>query len=271
MIVSLKYTKYNKKLMVTVVITTYNEKSHIAECVASAMLLTRSVLVVDMQSTDGTAQSALRAGAQVISIERSAYVEPARMTGIAEAKGDWVFILDPDERITEEAAAEILRVMSKQNPPFTYYKVPRKNIFGKTTWLRYGGWWPDYQTRLIKKTAIKDWPARIHSTPIIEGEGGYLTEAIKHYFHGNVTSMVEKTITFENIESDLLYDANRSVSTPTFFRKFLGELWRRLIVKRGFLDGKIGIMESVYQAFSKTITYLLLYEKKNRRPVHPIS
>jgi len=40
-----------------------------------------------------------------------------------------------------------------------------------------------------------------------------------------------------------------------------------LIVKKGFLDGIIGIMESIYQAYSKTITYLLLYEKKNRRPL----
>ena len=27
------------------------------------------------------------------------------------------------------------------------------------------------------------------------------------------------------------------------------------------MDGEIGIIESIYQAFSKTITYLFLYEK----------
>ena len=77
--------------------------------------------------------------------------------------------------------------------------------------------------------------------------------------------MVDKTINFENIESDLLLKANKPVATITFFRKFFGELFRRLIVKKGFMDGIIGIMESIYQAFSKTITYLLLYEKKNCR------
>ncbi|MFO0703157.1 MAG: hypothetical protein U0525_00315 [Patescibacteria group bacterium] len=47
-----------------------------------------------------------------------------------------------------------------------------------------------------------------------------------------------------------------------FFRKFYGEMWRRLIKQGGFMDGEFGILESLYQAFSKTITYLLLYEKK---------
>lgn len=82
--------------------------------------------------------------------------------------------------------------------------------------------------------------------------------------------MVQKTLIFEDIESELLCKANKPVSTITFFRKFLGELFRRFFANSGFLDGKIGIIESVYQAYSKTITYLLLYEKKNRRPLHPL-
>ena len=74
--------------------------------------------------------------------------------------------------------------------------------------------------------------------------------------------MVEKTLLFEDIESDLLYEANKKVTIFTFFRKFLGELYRRLIKHPGFMDGTVGIIECIYQAYSKTITYLFLYEKK---------
>ena len=79
--------------------------------------------------------------------------------------------------------------------------------------------------------------------------------------------MVEKTTLFEDIESGLLYEADRKVSTPIFFRKFAGDLFRRLIKYRGFMDGEVGIIENVYQAFSKTITYLFLYDKKKSRPL----
>lgn len=256
-------------MTISVLIQTHNEENNIAECIASAQLLTNTLLVVDMESTDRTVEIAKKNGADVLTFPFSHYVEPARSFGVSQIESDWVFILDADERLTDDLVQEISKAIETEK--HTYYKVPRKNMFGGKTWLRYGGWWPDHQMRLIKRSAFRSWPSRIHATPHIDGSMGYLAHPFLHYFHGNLEHMVEKTLIFENIESDLLYDANRPVSTPTFFRKFLGELWRRLIVKRGFLDGKIGIMESVYQAFSKTITYLLLYEKKNRRPVHPIS
>ena len=43
------------------------------------------------------------------------------------------------------------------------------------------------------------------------------------------------------------------------------EYIRRQIKNLGFLDGPFGIIESIYQAFSKTITYLFLYEKQNKK------
>jgi len=171
--------------------------------------------------------------------------------------------------MTEKLASEIKETIVETKK--TYFKVPRKNMFRRKKWLKHGGWWPDEQIRLIKLSSFKSWPHEIHSTPQIDGEMGYLRNSFHHYFHGNLEEMVKKTLVFENIESDLLFHAQKQASVPTFFRKFFGELYRRLFHKQGYLDGKIGIMESVYQAYSKTITYLLLYEKKNRRSVHPIS
>lgn len=261
---------------ITVVIHTYNEEANIKECIESAKLLTEDILVVDMESTDETVKIAKSMNVPVVSHEFSHYVEPARAFGIARAKSGWVFILDADERMTKELAKEIHSIINNTSSNEnrisdanlelpTYYKVPRKNIFGRKKWLQHGGWSPDHQIRLIHKNHFKTWPKAIHSTPNIEGEMGYLQNPILHYFHGNLEKMVEKTTIFENIESDLLHKANRPVQTSTFFRKFWGELFRRLIKNGGFWDGPIGIIESIYQAYSKTITYLYLYEKKNSR------
>lgn len=242
---------------ITVVINTRNEEKNIESCVKSAFSLTKKVIVVDMESTDKTSSIAKNLGAVVYDFPPSNYVEPARLFAINKSKTDWVMILDADERITKELAREILSLNGKT----THYKIPRKNIFGRYAWLKYGGWWPDQQTRLINKKHLRDWPKRIHSTPIISGVIGYLDNPIIHYFHGNLESMVEKTIVFEDIESDLLHKAKREASVPIFFRKYFAELYRRLVKGVGFLDGTIGVIESIYQAYSKTITYLYLYEK----------
>ena len=257
--------------MITVVINTRNEQSNIVECIRSAKLLTNDVLVVDMHSTDQTVALAKSENAEVALFDYSGYVEPARLFGIKQAKSQWVFILDADERMTKELALEIQQLL--ESPPkttndqnlITHYRIARKNIFGDTKWLSHGGWYPDYQTRLINKDKLVDWPARIHSTPSIEGNKGHLNNPFIHYFHGNITQMVNKTIKFENVESDLLFDAGRKVNTLTFFRKNLAELFRRLIAQQGYLDGMIGWIESIYQAYSKTITYLFLFEKTNAK------
>jgi glycosyltransferase involved in cell wall biosynthesis len=254
---------------ISILIQTHNEERNIEECITSAKLLSNEIIVVDMESTDNTKSIAQKNEAVVVSFPFSHYVEPGRAFGIQQIKSDWVFILDADERIPLDLAEEIKETVS--NTEKTYFKVPRKNMFGGIKWLEHGGWWPDEQMRLIKLSAFESWPTQIHSTPRVKGKMGHLTHSFLHYFHGNIEAMVKKTLVFENIESNLLFEAHKPVNVYTFFRKFFGELFRRLIQRGGFLDGTVGIIESIYQAYSKTITYLLLYEKKNRRPIHPLS
>lgn len=242
---------------ITVVVNTRNEGKNIAGCLSSIRNLTDKIIVVDMESTDETVETAKKFGALVFNFPQKNYVEPARQFAILKSKTDWVMVIDADEEITPELAVEIKSLEDS----CTHYKIPRKNVFGRTKWLRHGGWWPDYQTRLINKSCLKAWPKRIHSTPIITGKAGHLNNPILHYFHGDLESMVKKTLVFEDIESGLLHKAKKTATTATFFRKYFAELYRRLLKNLGFLDGTPGVMESIYQAFSKTITYLFVYEK----------
>ncbi len=248
------------KSNITVIVHTYNEDKNINDCINSAKLLTDKIILIDMESIDKTVEIAKNLNVLVFNFPESDYVEPARGFGIEQAKTDWVLILDADERIIKELADEIKSVI--RNSQLSHYKIPRKNIFAGIKWLRHGDWWPDYQIRLINKRHFVNWPKRIHSTPQIKGDFGYLENPLIHYFHGDLTSMVKKTIVFEDIESNLLLKAKKTSGTKTFFRKYLAELYRRLIKNLGFLDGPFGIIESIYQAFSKTITYIFLYEKK---------
>jgi len=226
---------------ITVVIFTPKVNENIKDCIESAKFLTLNI---------------------ILAYPDSLFVETVRESGIKQVKTDWVFILDVDERITGELAEEIKSVI--RNSQFSNYKIPRKNIFGNLKWLKHGGWSPDYQIRLINKKYFISWPKRIHATPQIKGPLGYLKNPLIHYFHGDLSKMVEKTIIFEGIESNLLYKAKKQVEISTFFRKYFAELWRRMFKGLGFLDGTVGVIESIYQAFSKTITYLFLYEKKSK-------
>jgi glycosyltransferase involved in cell wall biosynthesis len=252
---------------ITVLIEAVNEVHLLKECIESAHLLTDNVILIDQASTDDSVKVALDLKAKVIQHDPVTVVEEIRKFGIDKVTTEWVFILDADERITESLAKIIDDILCEGVSDITHYKVPRRNTFGGTTWLKHGGWWPDEQLRMIKLSAFVDWPTPIHSTPKIEGTMAILTEPLVHHFHGDITKMVEKTALFEEVESNLLYKAGRKSGTLIFIRKFMGELNRRLFRNAGFMDGPIGIIESCYQAYSKTITYLYLYEKQKSRPL----
>lgn len=245
---------------ITVIIYSYNEEKNIKQCIESAKLLSDTIILIDTASIDQTTTIAEELNITTYIHPYTRYVEPVREFGIKQAQTEWVFILDADERITPELAQEIQN--AELDAHTSYFKVPRKELFGKKRWLKYGGWWPSHQIRLLRKKDLIRWPDAIHSTPEFTGSGEQLQKSLLHYSKNDYETIVEKTIIFEDIESILLLNAKKSVSTLTFFRKFLGELNRRLIQKIGFLDGRIGIIESIYQAYSKTITYLYLYEKK---------
>ena len=249
---------------ISIIIHTFNDEKNIVGCIKSANLLSDKVIAIDMESSDKTVDLTEKNGAVAYSFPKSNYVEPAREFGISKVDSNWVLILDSDERMTAELANEIKKVidagshsgLSKIDSGVprrggvpritpTHYKIPRKNIFGKVKWLKHGGWWPDYQIRLINKKYFRSWPKPIHSFPVISGNLGFLGNPILHYFHGDLESMVGKTIVFEDIESDLLFKAQKNVNTLTFFRKFMGELYRTLIRNLGFLDGELGIIELI--------------------------
>ncbi|MFA6005478.1 MAG: glycosyltransferase family 2 protein [Patescibacteria group bacterium] len=248
---------------ITVVIHTRNAEKIISRCITSAFLVTDDVVVVDAGSTDKTASLSHKLGATVLTHPITTYVEPGREFDVQKSPGPWVFILDADEELTGELARTVKSIAAEENPPFTHYRIPRKNIFANTQWLKHGGWWPDYVGgRLLFKPSFISWPKHIHSQPVVSGKEGTLNEPFLHYFHSSLENMVASTIVYETIEAQQLLEAGRNVRTFTFFRKFLGELFRRLIKKSGHLDGTYGVIESMYQAYSKTITWMLLFEKK---------
>lgn len=248
-------------LSLTVVLTFYNEEHHMRACIENAQKLTDSIVLVDTHSTDASARIAKEMGYTVISAPYTKYVEPTRNFAISHVKTDWSFILDADERFSLELMKEIRETLPTTDK--THFKITKKNLFAGKWWLRHGGWNADSMIRCIKTDSFVTWPPEIHSTPVIKGDQGHFTALLDHHIHPSLENMVEKTALYEDMESNLLHKAGRAVSVPIFFRKFFGELYRRLIKHSGYLDGIPGIIESIYQAYSKTVTYLYLYEKSS--------
>ena len=84
-----------------------DEAQLLAGCLASVAGAVDEVVLVDTGSTDGTGEVARRAGVRVVPFAWRDDFAAARNASLAAATGDWVLVLDADERLAPGAARTI--------------------------------------------------------------------------------------------------------------------------------------------------------------------
>lgn len=262
----------NFRTKLSVVIIAKNEEGMIGEAIKSA-LWADEVLVIDDNSVDKTVNIAKKMGARIVCSSRQAPFQYAKLRNdsINLAKKDWIFYLDCDERITPALTEEIknfLRNVSIDvrclDGQITAYAVSRHNFYlGKR--VKYGGSYPDYVKRFFYRPALEKWIGKLHEEPIFRGKLGYLKNSLRHYTHRDLTSMMKKTIEWSKLEAEELYKANHPPATWwRMTRMMLTELWNRGIKLQGFRDGTVGVIEVIFQMYSRFITYARLWELQSK-------
>ncbi|HLF13661.1 MAG TPA: glycosyltransferase family 2 protein, partial [Bacteroidota bacterium] len=144
----------------TAIVITLNEERNIGACLDS-LRWADEVIVVDSCSTDRTAEIARERGATVITESWCGYGR-ARNRAAAVASGEWIVVVDADERVPEPLASEIRSVVSGEGRPAAgVYEVARRAYFlGR--WIRHCGWYPGYVPRLFRNGEARYDEARVH-------------------------------------------------------------------------------------------------------------
>ena len=90
-----------------------NEAANIEACLASVQGFVDEMVVVDTGSTDATVELAQKMGARVEQIPWPGDFAPARNTALQWLKGDWVLVLDADERLRPEVQGSLKALMAE--------------------------------------------------------------------------------------------------------------------------------------------------------------
>ena len=256
------------KPKISAIILTKNEEEIILDCLESVKWADE-VVVVDNDSTDNTLGIVKKFGIKNIiqSGAKNTFSE-RRNLGAKAAKGEWLLYVDADERVPPTLRKEIEEMVANPKGKAAY-ALPRRNI-RLTKELHYGGWWPDYVLRLIKKEKLVAWEGDLHEQPVVEGEVGYLKEALVHFSHrGSFEHKLQNTINWSKIEAQKLYEAGHPPITITRFLSAMArEFHQRMIKYQAFRDGTEGIIEAIYQVFSVFITYARLWEMQTKPDLH---
>lgn len=252
---------------ISAIVIVKNGQELIGECLDS-LSFCDEIIVVDGGSKDKTVEIAEKKKAKVFIHEMQDFSE-SRNFGLDKAEGKWVLYVDADERVTPELAANIKqKIVTDVNSGISAYKILRKNYYlGENPWP-----YIEKLERLFKKDKLKGWQGKLHESPIVEGASlpagrqvGELEGFLLHYTHRDLTSMVNKTLEWSKTEAELRFQSNHPKMTWWRFPRVMITAFLNSYVKQGgYKVGTVGLIESIYQAFSMFITYARLWEMQNR-------
>lgn len=245
---------------ISAVINVRNEADNLIKCLKNIRKFADEIIVIDMESTDNSVEVAKSEGCKVYNHPWLPVVEPARNFGLSKAKGEWIILLDPDERLIKSLRQELKKISNRNDVDFV--RIPRKNIIFKK-WLKYGKMWPDYLIRFFRKGKVT-WKSEIHSQPVTTGTGITLIDspdfAIKHLNYQSVIDFLYKAIRYSQKSAKEMYLSGYKVKISDFILKPIQEFNSRFFSNSGYKDGIHGLIFSLLQACVELLNYVFLWE-----------
>lgn len=214
-------------------------------------------MVLDSGSVDRTVELARSAGARVAHRDFDGY-GPQKQAALAMATGEWVLSLDADERLTPALVEEIRSVLAA--PAAAGYEIRRElEYLGRR--LRHGGAERDWVLRLARREAARFSDDVIHEHLAVQGSTARLTSPMLH--------LKWRTVGAHLAQMDR-YTATIAERKAAGGARFSGwqvlripwELFARLVLRGGVLDGRAGVIHAGMAAFYAFLKYARLYERE---------
>ena len=264
------------KLPVTALIAAKNEVANIEHCVKSLAGVER-VVVLDSGSTDGTADAAIRCGAEVVQFHYTGGYPKKRQWALEHLpiSTPWVLLIDADESLPPALIDEIAAAIANPNASDAYLIQKGFHFLGRK--FRFGGFSHSaimlfkagkarFEQLLLDDARALD--MEVHERLLVDGSVGTLpTPLIHRDFKGleayidrhNKYSTWEARVRFRYLNNE--HGAGDTVRARIFGnvqerRRFLkmiairipGEpyLWflYHYIIRLGFLEGRPGLLAS---------------------------
>ncbi len=254
---------------ISLVVHTLNEEAHLPGCLASAAAIVDQMVVVDMESEDRSREIARAFGAEVYSHPRVPLVDFARDYGLSLCRGDWILMLDADERLPPTLALWIENFV-RDSPPASVRAVAfkcRHWFFGD--WLRGGSWWQGYFVRLFRR-GEGAWGRSIHAQPVV-GEGVHYLEprvelAIHHLAFPQLNDFIDRYLhVYTDVETELR--RHRPLSPPRLLLLVVRRVLVELLWKRGYRDGTRGFMAASLYAMYEFLNKAKAWELEHNRHI----
>ena len=252
-----------QSMKISATIITLNEEDNIREALAS-IAWADELLVVDSGSTDKTCEFAEDAGARVIKKDWPGFAQQKQFAA-EQAQNDWVFSLDADERVSHELRDSIAALQKlSDSERADGYRIARRSFY-QGRWIKGGGWYPDRQLRLYKKSRGRWAPRRIHESVKMDPDaqvedlhGDILHYSVRDSAHHH--RMIGER--YAPLAALQMFEEGRRTSRLRIATAAPLGFIRSFILKGGFRDGLAGLSIARFAGHHDFLKHLMLWEKQ---------
>ncbi len=248
-------------LRLSAIVIAKNEAKNIGACLDTLRFCDERI-VVDGGSEDATAAIAEKKGARVVVHREWKGFGPQKNFALSLAKGDWVFSIDADERVSPELAAAMRGVIAEGL--YDAYQMPRLSSFcGKP--MRHSGWYPDYVLRLFRRGKARFSDDLVHEKVSCEGPVGWLNEPLIHHPVEWLEDSLSRMDRYSTARAQMIVDSGKRVSFMTGIVRGLWTFVQTYFIRLGFLDGREGFLLAVLNAEGTYYRYMKAWLKGRAR------
>jgi glycosyltransferase involved in cell wall biosynthesis len=221
-----------------------NEADRLAACLDSLRWVDELV-VLDLESEDGSRDLARRAGARVIAHPPVPIVETVRNVAADAATGEWALVVDPDERVSPGLARELRRLAARDDVDAVV--LPRMNLdFGHaptSPLQRY-----EQQLRMYRRAAVR-WPTFPNALPQVAPERVARVAArddltLVHDRNRTIPEAIDRVRRYAPAQAQAMIDAGEVFTAGRMARTLAEKLYRHFVVSRALRDGVPGLMRA---------------------------
>ena len=241
----------------SVVLIVHNEEAHLAACLASIRELADEIVVLDDGSTDATMSIATQAGARVAMRPFDDFGRQ-KQAALEMATGTWVLSVDADERVTPALAREIARVVRSETAADGYWL--RRTMVYLGHRLRFGGAGSEWILRLARRERARFAPLPVHEHLIVDGRTERLSGALDHIKYRSLREHLDTINRYTELATRRKREAGRRFSV-THVLRIPWEMFSRLVLRLGILDGRAGVIHAAMAAFYAFVQYAKLWRE----------
>ena len=249
-------------MKISACIVTFNEEEMVEDCLKS-ILWADEIIVLDGYSTDRTVEIARKYTDKIRLIKNQYNPEINKNICISQTINDWVFVIDADERVSNNLSDEIMAI-SIVDENVVGFEIPMKN-FWKNKWLKHGGFYPKAHIRLFNKKYVCYKAETVHNGLIINGKIAKLKHHMLHYAFQDVFECIEKMNKYSEVESDNMLKIKVENYYVKMFVVPLKYFLKTFIIRKGYKDGFEGFAVSILSVITYFVFYLKYIDKVNNK------